>query len=401
MITEGLNFAGAALYSLPWYFVIPILSSIVLFVVSRLLASRLGAEKFWFSRILFTLFYIVFSFAGALLMFLEDDPSTATLFWVALVFYGLLVLNPTSEIISIFRRRIYAPRRWPVKIGWFAFNFSLLFIAFYAWFIEPYDIEVTHHSLRIPGSPDLRIVHISDIQAEYPTRREKMAAGIVNSLKPDIILITGDAYTGKREIQVAGASAAEDLIKGLRAPLGIFAISGSSNPAAEDMSFFNDAGAEHLSNRSVTVKKEGRELVIAGLDYLNPQLDITLQEYEQSPVILLYHSPSIVFSITGGPHRWSEALPSHFSPPPAINTRLAELGVDLVLTGHTHGGQVCLPFFGAIMTGTSLSNDFVQGLHDFGQFQLYINRGLGLDGRFAPKIRFLAQPEIAVFDITG
>jgi hypothetical protein len=71
----------------------------------------------------------------------------------------------------------------------------------------------------------------------------------------------------------------------------------------------------------------------------------------------------------------------------------------LYLCGHTHGGQVALPFYGAIITLTKYGKKYEAGMYEVGDSLLYVNRGLGLDSRWLPKVRFFARPEIAVFDI--
>ena len=78
---------------------------------------------------------------------------------------------------------------------------------------------------------------------------------------------------------------------------------------------------------------------------------------------------------------------------------LEGLNVDLYLSGHTHGGQIALPLYGAIITLAKFGKKYEAGLYEVGDTILYVNRGMGLEPRPAPQIRFCAQPEITVFDI--
>jgi predicted MPP superfamily phosphohydrolase len=78
---------------------------------------------------------------------------------------------------------------------------------------------------------------------------------------------------------------------------------------------------------------------------------------------------------------------------------LKRVNVDLYLSGHTHGGQVALPFYGAIITLSKFGKKYESGMYRVGETILYVNRGIGLEPRPAPQIRFLARPEITVFDI--
>jgi predicted MPP superfamily phosphohydrolase len=73
--------------------------------------------------------------------------------------------------------------------------------------------------------------------------------------------------------------------------------------------------------------------------------------------------------------------------------------VELVLAGHTHGGQVVLPFFGPLRTGTRLPRRYAGDLHDFAGTPLHVSRGVGMERDFAPQVRFFCPPEICVLDV--
>jgi predicted MPP superfamily phosphohydrolase len=75
------------------------------------------------------------------------------------------------------------------------------------------------------------------------------------------------------------------------------------------------------------------------------------------------------------------------------------LNVDLYLCGHTHGGQVALPLYGALVTLSKFGKKYESGMYTVGDTILYVNRGIGMEGGLTPKVRFLARPEITVFDI--
>jgi predicted MPP superfamily phosphohydrolase len=92
--------------------------------------------------------------------------------------------------------------------------------------------------------------------------------------------------------------------------------------------------------------------------------------------VLLYHSPDLM--------------------PEAV-----ELGVDLYLCGHTHGGQIRLPLFGAIITSSAFWKRYEMGRYEEGNTTLYVSRGLGLEGFGAPRARFLASPEIILWTLDG
>jgi predicted MPP superfamily phosphohydrolase len=74
-------------------------------------------------------------------------------------------------------------------------------------------------------------------------------------------------------------------------------------------------------------------------------------------------------------------------------------GVDLYLSGHTHGGQVRLPFYGAIFTGTSFGKKYEMGAYPVGSTTLYVSRGIGMAGGLLPRIRFLCPPELVMLEL--
>jgi predicted MPP superfamily phosphohydrolase len=92
--------------------------------------------------------------------------------------------------------------------------------------------------------------------------------------------------------------------------------------------------------------------------------------------VLLYHSPELIPFAT-------------------------ELGIDLYLCGHTHGGQVRLPGYGAILTSSELGKQYDMGYYRSGDTHLYVSRGIGMEGLGAPRVRFLCPPEITLFSMQG
>jgi predicted MPP superfamily phosphohydrolase len=78
---------------------------------------------------------------------------------------------------------------------------------------------------------------------------------------------------------------------------------------------------------------------------------------------------------------------------------IAENHVDLYLAGHTHGGQVALPFYGALMTVSAFGKKYEHGLHKMDDTYLYVNRGISMEGGMAPRVRFCARPEVTLFEV--
>jgi predicted MPP superfamily phosphohydrolase len=127
----------------------------------------------------------------------------------------------------------------------------------------------------------------------------------------------------------------------------------------------------------------GRELTILGMDcthHLPTDRQRLAQLVNQSPTrsprLLLYHSPELM--------------------PEAVQHDL-----DLYLCGHTHGGQVRLPFIGPLLTSSQLGRRYVMGLYREGRTHLYVSRGIGLEGLSAPRVRFMAPPEMTLVTVQG
>src|SRR4029079_9982343 len=90
--------------------------------------------------------------------------------------------------------------------------------------------------------------------------------------------------------------------------------------------------------------------------------------------IFLYHAPYLIADVSGH-------------------------GVDLYCAGHTHGGQVALPVYGALVTFSKFGKRYEAGRYSVGSTTLYVNRGIGMVGGPAPRVRFCARPEVTVFTL--
>ena len=77
----------------------------------------------------------------------------------------------------------------------------------------------------------------------------------------------------------------------------------------------------------------------------------------------------------------------------------AEAGYDIYLAGHTHGGQVRIPFYGAVITMSRFGKRYEAGLYSMRDTRMYVNRGLGLEGGWAPRIRLFCRPEVTVLNL--
>ncbi len=243
----------------------------------------------------------------------------------------------------------------------------------YGFFIEAYWVEV--NEFTIPTSKlektSFRIVQISDTHCDTKMRNERKTIEIVNSLKPDIIVFTGDAINSKKSIYLFRQTMAS-----LNADIAKLAIRGNWFHSVGDDELFDGTGFQVLNGDKKVIEKDGEQIIIYGLNFWDSSSHNSLLRLTSPDTynVFLYHSPD----------RIEDVQPRN---------------VDMYLAGHTHGGQVALPFYGALITFSKFGKKYEAGMYKISETDMYVNRGLGMEGGHAPRARFFARPEIAVFDI--
>jgi predicted MPP superfamily phosphohydrolase len=243
----------------------------------------------------------------------------------------------------------------------------------YGYLIEPYRLEIA--TVRIETDKlavPLRIVQISDLHCERTARLEPLLAQSINPLNPDVIVFTGDAIN-----EPGGLELFRKTLAGLHASIGKFAVTGNwDDLQMTNLDRFAETGFDVLDQDVRFLEKNGETFCVAGLGYLNGRHSgpVITKLKPDIFTVFLYHTPDFVV--------WLKGLP-----------------VDLYLCGHTHGGQVALPFLGPVITLSSMGRPYGRGLNQYENIITYTNRGIGMDGGHAPRVRFLARPEITVFEI--
>lgn len=286
---------------------------------------------------------------------------------------------------------------WPGLVLTVVLNLALSAVSFYATWIEPFRVGITRAELRstkLVGQVPLRLLHITDLHIERVTLRERRLLHLVEDLAPNIIVLTGDYLTLSSVHDADAQAEAYDLLARLCDIAGpqcpIFAVSGS--PPVDHPGTVPTAFAElpitWLIDATEELHLNGHTLRITGLrctadrDRDAPRLRRLLdggaaQANTRTPfTLLLYHSPDLM--------------------PEAV-----ELGVDLYLCGHTHGGQIRLPLFGAVFTSSEFGKRYEMGRYEEASTTLYVSRGLGMEGLGAPRARFLAPPEIVLWTLSS
>jgi hypothetical protein len=323
------------------------------------------------------------------LLFLAADWITLTLLPVIRRSWGpvtpsLLALTLLRAALS-WALALVAPTLMGLSLL-FALNLALSLVVIYATWVEPFRLRVTHQSLSLPGlrgDRPLRLLHISDLHFEGFSPREQAVLEQVERLHPDLIVLTGD-YLNLSSVHDAEAQAgARELLAKLRAPLGVYAVTGSTAVDVEGIvpEIFEGLEMRWLLDEATSVETPAGDLWLVGvrckrdLERDGRALREALRSVpEGARTLLLYHSPDLM-------------------------PLAAEAGVDLYLAGHTHGGQLRLPLYGALFTSSDFGKRYEQGRFVEGKTTLYVSRGLGLEGLGAPRARFLAPPEVVVWEI--
>jgi uncharacterized protein len=268
-----------------------------------------------------------------------------------------------------------------------AFQLAGTALAYYGLWIEPHRIGTTRQVLRSPklepGAP-LRVLHLSDLHVERVTGRERELVERAALERPDLIAISGDLLNTSYVRDPEAWASCRWVLERLSAPLGTFLVSGSPSSDPDDAleRIVDGLPVRWLRDQRVTVHHRGRPFDLIGLRCTHrpflerPRLEALLAAAPSPFTLLLYHAPDLA--------------------PDA-----AELGIDWMLCGHTHGGQVRLPGLGALVTSSLYGKAFEMGRYQVGDMTLYVSRGIGMEGSGAPRVRFLCPPEIVAWEVHG
>jgi predicted MPP superfamily phosphohydrolase len=269
-----------------------------------------------------------------------------------------------------------------------AINLSFSVVQVDAYVVEPLLVETTSLSLAFeslnPNAPPVRIVQLSDTHIERHSYREASTITKVNDLQPDIIVFTGDYLNTTYAGDPQAADHLREFVAQLKAPYGIYAVRGTVEGTPQYMSWLVE-GSDMiwLENETHTVNVRGQLVTLIGVACSHDQardgarLDQAMHSVPAKTLkLLLYHSPDLI-------------------------DRAAEHRIDLYLGGHTHGGQLRLPLYGAIATASVYGKRYEAGLARKNDTWMYINRGLGFEGGGMPRARFLCRPEILSVELTG
>lgn len=271
---------------------------------------------------------------------------------------GVTSLPP--ETIAI--RKAHIPFRWLRRLG--AHN-------------DLYDLEITTHEIFVhdlpPAFDGFRIAFMTDTHVASFMRRSLYRTCIetINERATDLVLFGGDFVTWEKDIPLM----AELLTAGLAPRDGIFAAVGNHDYWANVhriRAALEARGVRFLVNERVEITRDGASIDLTGTDEIyrgEPDIERTFRGLDGSRACLsVSHHPDII-------------------------NFLGNRRIDLLVCGHTHGGQIRLPFFGAIVVPSRHEGLYAAGFFRRNRVLMYVSRGLGA----VPPIRILCRPELAFF----
>lgn len=338
---------------------------------------------------------------GLLLFLIALPPTFGNWFWTAglwLFFLGDWVLLSAlprfrksfgppkpSTLILAGLRMLFAFLPFPIAVVLQTIGTGLVI---YGFWIEPHHIRVTYQKLssaKLNSGKPVRLLHLGDLHIERITDRERQLNQLIQQLKPDVILFSGDVINLSYIEDPEAWSQAREILSQWQAPGGVYAVTGS--PAVDLAHVFpklvEGLSIHWLKEDVVNLEVNGQWLNIIGLTCSHkpfidgPKIIDLASRTNENFTVLVYHTPDLA--------------------PNAANTGR----IDLQVSGHTHGGQIRLPWYGAFFAASLYGKRFESGRSQVGNMTLYVTRGIGLEGKAAPRVRFFCPPEIILWEING
>jgi predicted MPP superfamily phosphohydrolase len=270
-------------------------------------------------------------------------------------------------------------RRFLKKVGLAALGPTAIGSAVYP-FLEAKWCGLTQRAIALPNLPSAfrgtRIALLADVHHGpfVPLAYIRHVVAMTNALEPDIVVLAGD-YVHRHQRYIGPGI--EELGK-LRARIGRFAVRGNHDNCrfqTVSQAALADAGLPDLNNTGVWLRRNGERLRICGVgDLWTDRQDVVSalgDATERDAVLLLSHNPDYVETIR-------------------------DRRVGLVLSGHTHGGQVVVPGFGAPIVPSRYGQKYLYGLVQGPCCRVFVTRGVGT---ISPPIRFLCRPEVALITL--
>ena len=270
-----------------------------------------------------------------------------------------------------------------------------LLVLVYASLIERNWFTLRRHRIPClpPGSAPMTILHLSDLHLRAPQHRKRAFLKSLASLRPDLVIGTGDfigdAHSNAEAVEAVtsiGAREAALYVLGSndyygprpKNPLRYFfkgrrVIHGKPNPWRDLVEGLNARGWRLINNTATSI--DGVDIVGLDDEHIGrADLSVARKRNGDGFRLAVAHSPDVARA-------------------------LADLDYDLIVCGHTHGGQICIPGVGALVTNSDLPRKMARGVHRLGDSWLHVSAGLGTS-MYAP-FRLACRPEVCVLDLVA
>ena len=305
---------------------------------------------------------------------------------VHLTYLSLVVTIPVAALLLAAPHWRDVEYRTPLlMVALTGIAFLLIGIGVWATHIEPWRLRVDELGLGATGVAQPFVVGVlADLQTTSIGEHEQAAVDMIVAGEPNFILIPGDVSQFERPMTAAEKGEFIGLLRQLTESAELVAIvPGNTDLLSDLQEIATSIGALLLTDDFVSANVAGQEITIVGID--EPVGNEIIDDAMLDRIGTLTEDQIVVATS----HR-----------PDPILLFGEDLAVDLFVAGHTHGGQVSLPFIGPVLTASDIPKEVASGgLHLVNGHPTYISTGVGLERGQAPQIRFGVRPSVALITI--
>ncbi len=312
----------------------------------------------------------VTAFGVALAAVTGPGPGLAGGFALLLGWAWTLGIVTPLSLVALGIDRVRRRRRF----GWRVLGSAVPIVAVtvYAFAIEPRLLEVTRETV-VSDRVDtpLRIAVIADLQADSPGAYEAAALRAVMAERPDVIVLPGDfVQQADPQRYAQGWAALRAIVAevGVSAPLGVYAVGGDVEHAGWEAQL---AGTGFVALQGP--RRVRPDVRLVGLDLIHSRRGAAVARTDGAFSVVVGHAPDFA---------------------------LGPVDADLLVAGHTHGGQVQLPGFGPLVTLSAVPRAWASGRTQIDEdTTLVVSRGVGMERGAAPRLRLACRPQVVIVDV--
>lgn len=256
--------------------------------------------------------------------------------------------------------------------------FTIIAIIIYSMYIEPYNLKIKEYKIEnniLPSSFDgLKIIHFSDVHYGRTVNNEylKKIVNLINKQKPDLVLFTGDFIDKDTKLTEENIKEVNSILSDIESTLGNYAITGN-----HDIKHLNNY--KKILEGAFTLLDNQEKLI-----YYNEQTPISLVGIEDT----LEGNPN--YNIFNKDHNYFRIVLVH---EPDTYDNIKDNNINVMLSGHSHNGQIRIPFIGALYTPIG-SKKYYENYYKLNNTELFVSNGIGTS---TLNLRFLSQPSINLY----